>query len=103
MKEFPHGGRKHGETAELDFSANINPLGMPEAVRDAALQGVMRSAEYPDPNSTILRDKLSLRWNISPEMLVFGSGAAQALENIQFFQLFKGTFFQLVKFKFFLS
>lgn len=79
MKEFPHGGRKHGETAKLDFSANINPLGMPEAVRDAALQGVMRSAEYPDPNSTILRDKLSLRWNISPEMLVFGSGAAELL------------------------
>ncbi len=79
MKDFPHGGRTYGETVRLDFSANINPLGMPEKVRDAAVQGVLRSAEYPDPGSTVLTEKLSRRWGISPEMLVFGNGAAELL------------------------
>ena len=54
MKDFPHGGRTYGEAARLDFSANINPLGMPEKVRDAAMQGVLRSGEYPDPSNTVL-------------------------------------------------
>lgn len=79
MKDFPHGGRTYGETARLDFSTNINPLGMPEKVRDAALQGVLRSAEYPDPGNTVLTEKLSAHWGISPEMLVFGNGAAELL------------------------
>ena len=79
MKDFPHGGRTYGETARLDFSANINPLGMPEKVRDAALQGVLRSGEYPDPSNTVLTEKLSRRWGISPEMLTFGNGAAELL------------------------
>ncbi len=82
MKDFPHGGRTYGEAARLDFSANINPLGMPEKVRDAAdaaLQGVLRSGEYPDPSNTVLTEKLSRRWGISPEMLTFGNGAAELL------------------------
>ena len=79
MKDFPHGGRTYGEAARLDFSANINPLGMPEKVRDAAMQGVLRSGEYPDPNSTALTEKLSRHWDISPEMLMFGNGAAELL------------------------
>ena len=33
MKDFPHGGRTYGETARLDFSANINPLGLAPEVK----------------------------------------------------------------------
>ena len=33
----------------LDFSANLNPLGMPAPVAEAARQAVDQSACYPDP------------------------------------------------------
>ena len=53
-----HGGDIYGtdiqKTVEegkeiLDFSANINPLGMPESVRQAVMMSLSAAEHYPDP------------------------------------------------------
>ena len=36
-----HGGDVYSEPYEIDFSANINPFGMPQSVKDAAWEGVL--------------------------------------------------------------
>ena len=45
----PHGGEVYSHPVELDFSANINPLGTPEAVKAAVVQSTASLFQYPDP------------------------------------------------------
>ena len=52
--ELIHGGDVAGFLEEygvkpLDFSANINPLGMPEGARQAVIQALEQADQYPDP------------------------------------------------------
>lgn len=59
-------GREEIEYAEKkirDFSANINFLGMPERVREAAVQAVELSVHYPDPEYRALRAAIAHREN----------------------------------------
>ena len=35
IMEYQHGGDIYSQDIQMDYSANINPLGMPEAVRQA--------------------------------------------------------------------
>ena len=85
-----HGGNVHKASRLLhtsldqilDFSANINPLGMSSkglgAVKDA-LQDVIH---YPDPDMTHLYSITSELWNIPKECIVFGNGAAELIYAI---------------------
>ena len=62
-KGFLHGGDLQGAAEKsgrrpselLDFSANINPLGMPPGVREAVLESLEQSLFYPDPFCRRLR------------------------------------------------
>ena len=66
---FNHGGDwfgfeiKHGK-APLDFSANINPLGMPEGIKKAIAFSILMSDRYPDPFCRELREKISHKESI---------------------------------------
>ena len=44
-----HGGNIYDKDIRIDFSVNVNPFGMPEAVKGAAIRGVEESFRYPDP------------------------------------------------------
>ena len=47
-----HGGDIYADNwneEPLDFSANINPLGMTDSVREAAQQAIAGCLHYPDP------------------------------------------------------
>jgi threonine-phosphate decarboxylase len=81
-----HGGNVHHVAAELglalqdvvDFSANINPAGLPERaaqrlIRDAGDQALLK--QYPDPASTELRLALSRKLEARPESIVIGGGS----------------------------
>ena len=48
-----------GNLDVVDFSANINPLGVPDSVHEAIVQNIDRLRNYPDP-STILPVLLGL-------------------------------------------
>lgn len=77
-----HGGDTYGRKTMLDFSSNLNPLGMPESVKNAAINAVSESAGYPDPYCRELAKKLSEHENISPEKIVCGNGADDLIYRI---------------------
>jgi threonine-phosphate decarboxylase len=50
IMEYQHGGDIYSQDIQMDYSANINPLGMPEAVRQALRDCLEREvcSLYPD-------------------------------------------------------
>jgi threonine-phosphate decarboxylase len=71
--------------ALLDFSANINPRGLPprareRLVRDAADPRLIGA--YPDPSARELRRALSEHLEVAPESIVVGPGAEALLSPI---------------------
>ena len=70
-----HGGNDLCLDIKLDLSANLNPLGMPESVRNAVAASAAEWERYPDPMCRRLRRKLSERLHIASEKIVCGNGA----------------------------
>jgi threonine-phosphate decarboxylase len=89
LKEYPHGGdrlsfyEKNG-IQPIDFSANINPLGMPPLAKIALEQAVKQDsfADYPDPHCRKLTAALSQKLSIDPQMILCGNGAAELIYRI---------------------
>lgn len=90
MEKFQHGGQiydSQGKTENfLDFSANINPLGLSEKIRQTLQENFGGVVNYPDPNATELKSALSRRYKISDKNLILLNGAAE------FFYLFCNVF-----------
>ena len=83
MSDFQlHGGDVYRRRGILDFSANINPLGMPEGVREAAVRGVCDSEHYPDPEEEELKQACAKALDVSEDMLIPGNGAAELIRII---------------------
>lgn len=81
--EYRHGGDVYrNRQVELDFSININPLGMPEAVRQEALAGVLESARYPDSRCGRLKTLTADYYQVPEDCLIFGNGAAELIFGI---------------------
>ena len=74
-----HGGNIYQTEYELDFSANINPLGMPASVICAACEGVRQSTAYPDPDQSALRKAIAGKHGVTPRQVICGNGAAELL------------------------
>ena len=77
---FPQGGVQ--ETGITDFSVNINPLGMPPAVRKALHRAVAACIHYPDPFASGLRAALAERYAVSETQVFCGNGAADVIERL---------------------
>ena len=77
-----HGGNIYQNKEMLDFSANINPLGMPDAVRRAILVAAGDCVHYPDPHCTALTQCISGFEQIPPAQIVCGNGAADLIYRI---------------------
>lgn len=82
MKRYEHGGDIYTREVLYDFSANINPLGMPPSVRKAIVESVDSFARYPDPNCTALAAALSEYEQAACEQIICGSGAADLIYRI---------------------
>ena len=74
--EYGHGGDIYTYRDMLDFSVNVNPLGLSRKVIEAAKKGVERAAQYPDSRCRELRAALSEKKGIPGECFIFGNGAA---------------------------
>jgi len=87
-KESLHGGdiyqKNPTEKEWLDFSANINFLGMPEKVRQAATEAITLSTHYPDSKKRELTYLLAEQFSLSEEMILWGNGAAELLYAFSF-------------------
>jgi threonine-phosphate decarboxylase len=82
MYEYSHGGNAAYEIGNeniIDLSANINPLGMPEGVRDAIIREIPSCDRYPDSFSNKLRERISDFENVNPEWIFCGNGASDII------------------------
>lgn len=77
-----HGGDIYSQEVKMDYSANINPLGMPKEVVQAAYEGILNSANYPDIHCGKLRDALSFKEGIEKEHIICGNGAAELIFSL---------------------
>ncbi|MDD4089379.1 MAG: threonine-phosphate decarboxylase CobD [Tissierellia bacterium] len=66
----------------IDFSSNINPLGIPETVISAAVNSIKYTGRYPDINSRKLIDAISAYENVPNEFIFVSNGAAEAIFRI---------------------
>ncbi|MCR5295278.1 MAG: threonine-phosphate decarboxylase CobD [Lachnospiraceae bacterium] len=66
----------------LDFSANINPLGLPEGARRAAEEALLRADRYPDPLCRKLRAALAAHHRVPADYIVCGAGAADLIYRL---------------------
>ncbi len=88
MEALAHGGDLTGYARRfpgkplLDFSASLNPLGMPALVRAALHQAVGECERYPDPLCRELSEQLAARWRLSPEQIFCGNGAAEIFDRL---------------------
>lgn len=82
--ELMHGGDVYSPENRglLDFSANINPLGLPESVRRALLGAVDVCAQYPDPLCRNLRRALGVYEHLAPEQIFCSNGASEIFYRI---------------------
>lgn len=83
-----HGGdlttfrQQFPDTPVLDFSANINPLGLPQGVKDALVGGMEAYTHYPDPQNRALRQALSAYEGVKEEWILPGNGASDIICRI---------------------
>lgn len=84
MYTYVHGGDIYSKKFEnrgkiFDFSANINPFGLPKGVKEALKKAAVNCADYPDPFCRELSEAVAKFHNISSESLFFSNGAADVL------------------------
>ena len=79
MHREVHGGNIYGRDIQLDFSVNINPLGMPQGARRAITEQVAGDETYPDIFCTDLRRVIAQKEGIMPEQILCGNGASELL------------------------
>lgn len=77
-----HGGDIYSHRVDYDFSVNLNPLGMPQSVIEAAQQGVLQSEHYPDVSAGELREAIGEKLGIGAEQILAGNGAAELIYGI---------------------
>lgn len=63
----------------IDFSASINPLGLPESVKAAIKRCMKQLCNYPDPDAGRLRAKIAEHLCISTESVICGNGSTELI------------------------
>lgn len=90
LKRYEHGGNIY-EAAPLggwlDFSANINPLGLAPGVKEAVRSSIDGVVHYPDPAARELREAIASYYGINAEAVIPGNGAAELI--YLFFQVIR--------------
>ena len=79
MEKQIHGGNTYDKEVSLDFSVNINPLGMPDGVQDAILNNMSGYETYPDIRYTALREAGVGKERVQAERILCGNGASELI------------------------
>lgn len=83
MKTDKHGGNIYRyDRHMLDFSANLNPAGMPSEIRQAVIDSLEFCENYPDPEQKDLRKEIAAFHHVQPEQICCGNGAADIIFRI---------------------
>ena len=74
--------RETGRANLVKLASNENPLGPPDRVLAAISREHRNLARYPDGGAFYLKQKLSDRLGVSPEMITLGNGSNDVLEML---------------------
>ena len=84
MNKDLHGGniykfQREGKNDILDYSSNINPLGIPQKFIDIAKENFDKLVNYPDPYYIELRKKIAEFNSLDMDNIIVGNGATEIL------------------------
>jgi threonine-phosphate decarboxylase len=84
---YRHGGNiyeiKHRSGCKIiDFSANINPLGIPLAIKRLLQRKLTALVHYPEPESPSLKAAIACYWKIKEENILVGNGSTELISLI---------------------
>lgn len=65
----------------VDYSSNINPLGVPEGLYEELIEGFYTLRSYPDIQYRKLKDSISKYLSCKPENVMVGNGAVEIIDN----------------------
>ncbi|MGI6094640.1 MAG: pyridoxal phosphate-dependent aminotransferase [Lachnospiraceae bacterium] len=82
MKTHTHGGDVYRHTNVIDFSANCNPLGTPQRIKDAISKAADQIVHYPDVHCEALIKALAKYEQVEEEQLICGNGAADLVFSL---------------------
>ncbi len=83
MKDIKeHGGNIYKYDIKYDFSANINPLGITENIKNALINSLDLCDKYPEPYSEKLVSAIAECKKISDKKIVCGNGASDLIYRI---------------------
>ena len=77
-----HGGNIYTYKNCLDFSANCNPLGTPESVKQAVRDSLDHLKDYPQVGYAPLKEALAAYEDVKPEHIICGNGAAELVFSL---------------------
>jgi len=86
----PHGGDVYANRGRIDFSANINPFGPPEIIKNALEEALKNCAFYPDAYCRGLARATERAKGLPRGSVLFGNGAAELVYSFAY-ALPKGT------------
>ena len=75
----PHGGDQYGRPVALDFSVNVNPLGIPASVQQAVVDCTGQLDHYPDPYCRELVQAIAVHEKVPASFILCGCGAAELI------------------------
>ena len=75
----PHGGDIYAGKVLLDFSANTNPFGTPQAVQEAIIEALPQLHRYPDPYCRKLVAAIAEHEAVPKNYILCGNGAADLI------------------------
>lgn len=83
MVDLIHGGDIYGTNKKLiDFSANINPLGLPKKVKETINNNLEEAEHYPDPLCRKLRKSIGNFEKTKEDFIFCGNGAADIIYRL---------------------
>lgn len=77
-----HGGDIYTEEVQMDFSANINPLGPTKHLLQAMADSLQAIASYPDVHCRRLRTEIARYEQVNANQIICGNGAADLIYSL---------------------
>lgn len=81
--EYQHGADIYGKNKiELDYSSNINPLGVPESFKKAVISQMEDFSRYPDFRYAQLKKAISGYTNMNEDNIVVDNGLIELMAKV---------------------
>lgn len=79
IRQYLQGAWPKNRGGLIDFSANINPLGLSPKVKDAIIKNIQGVVHYPEPDSRSLKKSLGAFLHIDYRNIAAGNGSIELI------------------------